>query len=322
MFALRWAVDQFNKESVLFRESERFDLGAWFRHLLRDRQDTPPAVTAVMCGLIILLLQFVLSGALQGRQIDLLVGAVIGQIVAILTPALMMTVMLTRSPAKTLLLAPPIKWSALPAAALLAVVLHPAVFAFGQLVRWMYPLPPGVEDYLEQLDFGGQSMSAVFLVIAFVAPVCEEIAFRGFILSGLRHLGRKRMAILISSLFFGLAHGILQQSISAAVFGMVIGYIAVQSGSLFVAITYHVVHNGLTLLAANALTEAPEGSIWRDMIGSERPNGWLYQWPAVAASCVAGMALLLWFRKLPYQKTEEERIQEALDREATHAAAV
>ena len=43
MFAIAWAVDQFNRESVLFRESERLDLGLWLVHLVRDRQPTPTA---------------------------------------------------------------------------------------------------------------------------------------------------------------------------------------------------------------------------------------------------------------------------------------
>ena len=36
--AIRWAVYQFNQESVLFRESERLDLRRWIVHLVRDRQ--------------------------------------------------------------------------------------------------------------------------------------------------------------------------------------------------------------------------------------------------------------------------------------------
>ena len=34
LLAIRWAIDQFNSESVLFRESERLDVGLWLRHLL------------------------------------------------------------------------------------------------------------------------------------------------------------------------------------------------------------------------------------------------------------------------------------------------
>ena len=39
--SIRWAIDQFNSESVLFRESERLELLLWLRHLLSDRGPTP-----------------------------------------------------------------------------------------------------------------------------------------------------------------------------------------------------------------------------------------------------------------------------------------
>ena len=52
LLAVRWAVEQFNSESVLFRESERLDMGLWLRHLLRDRQPTPSVAAAVFCGVL------------------------------------------------------------------------------------------------------------------------------------------------------------------------------------------------------------------------------------------------------------------------------
>jgi regulator of protease activity HflC (stomatin/prohibitin superfamily) len=48
--AIRWATDQFNTESVLFREGERWDIGLWVKHLLRDRDATPSMSEAVSCG--------------------------------------------------------------------------------------------------------------------------------------------------------------------------------------------------------------------------------------------------------------------------------
>ena len=59
--AIRWAVDQFNNESVLFRESERFGVGLWFRHLVRDREDMPTVGEAVLCGVLILVIRFFFS---------------------------------------------------------------------------------------------------------------------------------------------------------------------------------------------------------------------------------------------------------------------
>ncbi len=52
--ALRWAVDQFQRESVLFREAEQFSLSAWLRHLVRDREPTPTGGEATFCFALIL----------------------------------------------------------------------------------------------------------------------------------------------------------------------------------------------------------------------------------------------------------------------------
>ena len=56
--AIRWAVYQFNQESVLFRESERLDLRRWVVHLVRDRQDTPSLAEAFFCVALIYVIQF------------------------------------------------------------------------------------------------------------------------------------------------------------------------------------------------------------------------------------------------------------------------
>ena len=56
--------------------------------------------------------------------------------------------------------------------------------------------------------------------------VCEELAFRGFILSGLEHRHRTRSAILLSALMFGFLHVLLslfQQLFNATLLGIVLG---------------------------------------------------------------------------------------------------
>ncbi len=68
--ATRWAVDQFNKESVLFRESERWDFRLWVKHLWRDRGPTPTVAMAVCCGVAILSVQFFLNLALASSQLS------------------------------------------------------------------------------------------------------------------------------------------------------------------------------------------------------------------------------------------------------------
>src|SRR5262249_17956660 len=65
--ALRWAVDQFQREDVLFREAERFHLGTWIRHLYRDREPTPTGAEALLCFTLILTASWFLMLYLAGQ---------------------------------------------------------------------------------------------------------------------------------------------------------------------------------------------------------------------------------------------------------------
>ena len=156
----------------------------------------------------------------------------------ILPPALLMTLLLTSSPRQTLLLKRPrlAGHSRGGAAGASRCTRRPAVCK--SLVQQLYPVSESVLPALDKMS-GDCSDDANFwpllLVIAVVPAVCEELAFRGFILSGFRHLGHKWRAIVCSALLFGLAHGILQQSLIASLLGMVLGYLAVQSGSILPA---------------------------------------------------------------------------------------
>lgn len=153
--SIRWAVEQFNSEAVLFRESERLDLRLWLKHVFRDRQPTPTVSAAIVCGVSILMLKFFIE--LAAPQVTTFHGfavqAVMLQVAVILTPALILTFSLTTSPRQTLRLRVP-HFLAIPAAVLLAVLLHPAIGALRTLVMELYPIS---EDLMGQLE-GLQAM--------------------------------------------------------------------------------------------------------------------------------------------------------------------
>jgi len=48
--SVRWVVSQFNSETVLFRASERFGVGAWLRQVMQERNDLPSFGSAILCG--------------------------------------------------------------------------------------------------------------------------------------------------------------------------------------------------------------------------------------------------------------------------------
>jgi sodium transport system permease protein len=318
--AIRWATNQFNTESVLFRESERWDLGSWMRHLLRDREATPSLGEAVFCGVLILMIRFFMGLAMPAPQNfrDLAVAAAVTALVVVATPALLMAVMLTRNPVQTLLLKrPPL--AALPLAMLLALVLHPAVIMLQVVVRRIYPINEELVEALHGMFAQPESLWVLLLTFALIPAVCEELAFRGFILSGLRRSGSKWTAIAVSSIFFASAHAIFQQSLVACLLGLVIGYLAVQTGSLWPGVLFHVVHNSLALLAQRATPWLVERFDWLE--GMIRPNdagGQLYHWGLVVASLALSVPIVYWFYRLPYEHTPEETLREAIDRPSGH----
>ena len=88
---------------------------------------------------------------------------------------------------------------------------------------------------------------AYFMAIAIFAPFVEEFAFRGVVLGGLRRFG-DGFAIFVSAALFSLIHGNLAQIPFAFVGGLILGYVTVESGSMWPAITVHMINNSLSIL--------------------------------------------------------------------------
>lgn len=87
------------------------------------------------------------------------------------------------------------------------------------------------------------------LLIALLPAVCEELLFRGFLLSSLEHTMKKRAAILTAAIVFGLYHMNLVQTPTTALIGMALCYVAVQSESLLSGMLMHFFNNALSVTA-------------------------------------------------------------------------
>jgi sodium transport system permease protein len=241
----------------LFRESERLDLRRWLVHVVRDRGETPSFAQGMLCLAVILIVQFFVSVALSASQPGemtfsyLAQTLLISQLACIFAPTAIMTVMLTRNPRRTLLLDKLPRLSHIAAAAALAVLIHPLAVQLTEVISKMYPVQGEMMDGMKDMERAlGQAPNiwVVVCLMALLPAVCEELAMRGFILSGLRHLGHKWWAIALSAVAFGAVHMFLQQKIAAGIIGLVIGYLAVQTEALLPCIIFHAVHNSLAVV--------------------------------------------------------------------------
>jgi len=322
--ASRWAIAQFNNESVLFRESERGGLRLWLRHLVQTRGDTPSAGMAVCCGFLLLVLHFFANFILPDGT-NSWTGMVIStlglQVGLLLVPTLLFAYLLTRRPAQTFLVQ-----AVSPVPCLLAIVLaaalHPLVIQLGAFIQWIYPMNPGTVAALEPVLklLADTPWFYAVLVIALTPAICEELVFRGFLLSGFRQLGNTWSAIILSSLFFAIVHGILQQSLNACILGIVIGYIAVKSRSILPCILYHLTHNTISVLHSRLKPgTAPGGGLTDWIFVLDAQNQIQYQLVVlVLGSCIAA-GILLYYIRLPLHLSPTEALHKATQGSIDHA---
>ena len=109
------------------------------------------------------------------------------------------------------------------------------------VLEWLFGLMGiSVAESVEAAS-GSADTFSMFLYVCFLAPVFEEILFRGLILRELEPYGKK-FAILASSFLFGVFHGNLVQSPYAFLAGLVLGYVAMEYNVIW-AMVLHMINN-------------------------------------------------------------------------------
>ena len=289
--ALRWAVDLFQREDVIFRESEVFDLRIWARQLLRDKEPTPSAGSALFCFTLMISLAWFVAQATAGIT-SVLGGMVLGHALFVLGPPAAFAILFTSDPARTLRLRWP-RASDLVLAGLLAMTLNPAVRELGAAAGHWLPASDTVKAKLAELMGQAPSLWQSILVFALMPAITEELAFRGYILSGLERTYRPGTAILMSALLFAFLHVLLslfQQFFGAAILGLVLGLIAYRTGSLWPGVVFHFVNNALGV-ATTEIARHPWVAPWSGWLIREPAEG-LYQVPVIVGGLLASAVLL------------------------------
>ena len=97
---------------------------------------------------------------------------------------------------------------------------------------------------------------------AVVAPIVEEIIFRGFIFAGLRERYGWKKAALFSSLLFAAIHFQPTAFLPIIVLGLIFAYLYQRSGSIWPAIAMHLTSNAIALGAALLTSQLSEVALW------------------------------------------------------------
>jgi membrane protease YdiL (CAAX protease family) len=146
------------------------------------------------------------------------------------------------------------------------------------LVLRIIPVPRVFDEFFEHLTAGRGNMWQSIILLCVVAPITEEIVFRGLILQGLTKRSRAVTAILVSSFLFAVLHLNPWQAVPAFFLGILFGWWFLRTESLWPCLWGHALNNGLPALlgifslkipgynceSANGTTYQP---LWLDLAG-------------------------------------------------------
>lgn len=161
----------------------------------------------------------------------------------------------------------PMGWSAIPALALRPAGWKPVVFGVvGTLVlsiaaSQLGPELKGMED-VQDIVRQPHAVVPSILVLGILAPLVEELIFRGLLYGWLEGRWGWRVAFIVSSLAFAAAHyqwgatGWYRLAYAAAILplGLLFGWLRRRTDSLLPSFASHVINNSFAVLAAAYLS--------------------------------------------------------------------
>lgn len=149
-------------------------------------------------------------------------------------------------------------WTAIGMAALISLGWMFFETSFLELVD-VYSLFPEDVEKLDRL-YGAMGEGFLgFLAGGIMAPIAEEITFRGVLMRGLlRMRWHPWIAIVVSALVFALCHGTELQMFGTTIFGIIVGWLYWRTKSLLPCIIVHIVNNSFAFGADNLITDESE----------------------------------------------------------------
>ena len=160
------------------------------------------------------------------------------------------------------------------------------------MVTHAFPLSESQRAMFERMS---SNDFATLLLACVIAPVVEEMLFRGIILRGFLQRYTRVQAIWGSSVLFGLAHMNIYQFVAALLMRAVCGWLYTRARSLVPCIALHAAYNG----ALNLLASLASGS---DDSTQVSLSGGLW----IASMLLAGIGVLVLRRTFDEQDAREK----------------
>ncbi len=146
------------------------------------------------------------------------------------------------------------------------------------------------QERLKQLP-----LPLVLFTLAATPAICEEVLFRGFVLSSL-HKKSATWAIVVSALLFGLMHVLtanvlaIERFLPTTFMGLILGWLAIRTRSIWPGMLLHVLHNGLLLCMSHFEDQLKAWSVLAEQ-NEHLPVSWL---SIGTLALVIGLVMIRW----------------------------
>ena len=158
------------------------------------------------------------------------------------------------------------KWTPLTRGYLLSkpwgTLLWVALFSLGTIIplSFLYEqLGIEMDENTQQIITSMMKEPWGYVAVGILAPLAEEVVFRGAILRTLLGIMSKKnhwVAIMISAAIFGIVHANLAQFINALLMGLILGWMYYRTKSLVPGILLHWVNNTMAYVLTNIMPQS------------------------------------------------------------------
>lgn len=150
-----------------------------------------------------------------------------------------------------------------PLAVFPCVVLGVAFNFFSECAVALIPFPDSViETYQEIYSYLGKGNIVLEMIgVVIVTPIVEELVFRGIAYRSMRKRMGAALSVILSAVFFGLAHGNVLSFVYTTALGVLLAVSFEAHGSLFVPIIIHASFNAASYLTEYAFDDPSAGTL-------------------------------------------------------------
>lgn len=156
------------------------------------------------------------------------------------------------------------------------VLFWSAIAALGSILpsEWLveqlqYTMPEATEKLFEQI----MGEPTGYIAIGLLAPLAEELVFRGAILRKLLGVFGEKWhwaAIVISALIFGIVHMNIPQFVHATLIGLLLGWMYYRTHSILPGVMFHWINNTVAYVMFNVMPQMADGKLIDMFSGDHR----------------------------------------------------